>query len=53
MVTILMMSAKVASLRLLEIKVFRNKGYEVIIPVYDVINKNLLRDSNFIVDLVM
>ena len=34
----LMMSAKLATLGLLEIKVFRNKGYEVIISVYDVTN---------------
>ena len=53
MVTILMMSAKMATLGLLKIKVFRNKGYDVIISVYDVINKNLSRDSNCIVDVVM
>ena len=53
MVTILIVSAKMATLGLLKIKVFRNKGYDVIISVYDVINKNLLRDSNFIVDVVM
>ena len=48
-----MISAKIATLGLLKIKVFRNKGYDVIISAYDVINKNLSRDSNFIVDLVM
>ena len=53
MVTILVMSAKMAALGLLKIKVFRNKGYDSIISVYDVINKILSRDSNFIVDLVM
>ena len=53
MVTILMMSAKMATLGLLNIKVLRNKSYDVIISAYDVINKNLSRDSNFIVDLVM
>ena len=53
MVTILMMSAKMATPGLLKIKVFRNKGYYVIISVYDVVNKNLLRDSNYIVDVVM
>ena len=42
-----------AILGLLKIKVFRIKVYDIIIFVYDVINKNLLRDSNFIVDLVM
>ena len=34
----LMMSAKLATLDLLDIKVFRNKGYDVIISVYDVTN---------------
>ena len=53
MVTILMLSAKLATLGLLKIKVFRNKGYDVIISVFDVINKNISRDSNFIVDVVM
>ena len=48
-----MMSAKMATLGLLKIKVFINKGYDVMICVYDVINKNLSRDSNFIVDVVM
>ena len=48
-----MMSAKMAPLGLLKIKVFRNKGYDVITSVCDAINKNLSRDSNFIVDVVM
>ena len=39
MVTILMMLAKIAILGLLKIKVFRNKGYDVITSLYDVINK--------------
>ena len=52
-ITILMMSAKITTLSLLRIKVFRNKGYDIIIYVYDVITKNLSRDSNFIVDVVM
>ena len=42
-----------ANLGLLKIKLFRNKGYDVIISVYGVISKNVSRDSNFIVDLVM
>ena len=46
MVTILMMSAKMATLGLLKIKVFWNKGYDVIISVNDVTNKTLSRDSN-------
>ena len=53
MVTILMMSAKMATLGLLRIKIFRSIGYDIIISVYDVINKYLSRDSNFIVDVVM
>ena len=40
MVTILM-SLKMATLRLLKIKVFSNKGYDVMISAYDVINKSL------------
>ena len=53
MVTILMMSAKMATLGLLKIKVFWNKGYDVITPVCDVTNKILSHDSNYIVDVVM
>ena len=53
MVTIFMISAKMATPGLLKIKAFRIKGYDVRIFVYDVINKNLSRDSNFILDLVM
>ena len=53
MVTILMMSAKIATLGLLKVKVFKNKGYDVIIYVYDTTNKILSRDSNYIVDVVM
>ena len=53
MVTILMMSAKMATLGLFRNKVFWNKGYEVIISVHDVTNKILSRDSNYIVDVVM
>ena len=42
-----------ATLGLLKIKVFWNESYEVIISVHDVTNKILLRDSNYIVDVVM
>ena len=38
---------------LLKIMVFWNKGYDVIIPVDDVTNKILSRDSNYIVDVLM
>ena len=48
-----MMSAKMATPGLLKIKVFWNKGYDVIIYVHDVTNKILSRDSNYIVDVVM
>ena len=48
-----MMSAKLATLNLLKIKIFRNKGYDVITFVYDVTNKILSRDLNYIVDVVM
>ena len=51
MVAILMMSAKLATLGLLKIKVFRKKDYDVIISVYDVTKKILLPDSNNIVDV--
>ena len=39
MVEILMMSAKLASVGLIKIKVFGNKGYNVINSVHDVTNK--------------
>ena len=53
MVAILMMSAKLATLYLLKINIFRNKGYECKISVYDVASKILSRDSNCIVEVVM
>ena len=53
MVAILMMSAKMATLGLLKIKVFWNKVYDVIISVHDITNKILLRVSSYIVDAVM
>ena len=53
MVTILMMSAKIATPGLLKIRVFWNNGYDVIISVHDVTNKILSRDSNYIIDVVM
>ena len=55
MVTILIMSAKLASLALLKLKIFQNKGYDVIILIldYDITDKTLSRDSNFIADLGM
>ena len=53
MVAILMMSAKMATLGFLKIKVFLNKGYDAIIYAHDVINKILSRESIFIVDMIM
>ena len=53
MVSSLMMSVKLATLGLLKIKVFLNKGYDVIIYVHDVISKSLSHKSNYIVDIVM
>ena len=47
------MSAKLATVALLKIKAFWNKGYDVITSACDVINKILSRDSNYIVDAVM
>ena len=47
------MSAKLATLGLLNIKLFWNKGYIVISYVYDVTNKILSRDSNYIVEVTM
>ena len=40
-----MISAKMAALGLLQIEKFWNKGYDVIIFVYDVTSKILSRDS--------
>ena len=51
MVTFL--STKLATLGLLRIKVFWNKGYDIIIFAHGVTNKILSRDSNYIVDMVM
>ena len=48
-----MMSAKLATLGLLKIKVFWNKSYNAIIFVYDVTNNILSRDSNYIVGVVI
>ena len=52
-VTILMVSAKMATPGLLKITVFWNKGYDVTAFVRDVTNKFLSRDLNYIIDVVM
>ena len=49
MVTILIMSEKMAPLGLFKIKVFGNKDYDVIISV----NEILSCDSNYVVGVVM
>ena len=51
-VAILMIATKLATLALLEIKVFWNKVYDVIISAHAVINKILSRESNYIGDVV-
>ena len=53
LVQLLMMSAKMATLGFIKIKVFWKNGYEVIMFVHDVTNKILSRDSNCIVDVVI
>ena len=49
----LIISAKLATLGLLERKVFLNKVYDAIVSVHDVTNRILLCDSNYIADVVM
>ena len=53
MVEILIISAKLATLGLLKIKVFWNIDYDLIISVHDVTNKILSHDSNYNEDVVM
>ena len=48
-----MVSAKLATLGLLKIKVFWNNGYDVIIFAHDLNDKILSRDSNYTVDVIM
>ena len=47
------MSAKMATLGLLKITVFWNKSYDAITAANDVSNKILVRDSSYIVDVLM
>ena len=42
-----------ATLGFLKTRTFWNKCYDIIISVHDVINKILLCDSNYVVDLVL
>ena len=47
------MSAKLATLDLFKIKAFQNKGYDIIISVYDITNKVLSSDTNYTVYVFM
>ena len=53
MVTILMVSAKMASLSLLKINVFWIKGYDVITSVHDVTSNIFSCDSIYTVNAIM
>ena len=48
MVTILLMSSKLAALGLFKTKIFRNKVYDFLISVYDVTLESLSRDSSYL-----
>ena len=48
-----MIFAKLATPCLLKIKTFQYEGYDITIPGYDVTNKILSRDPDYIVDAVM
>ena len=53
MVTILIMSAKMATLALLKIELFLNNSYDVRISDTGVTKKTLPNESNYIVGVVM
>ena len=48
-----MISAKLATAGFLQIKMFPNKSYKVMICDYDITEKISSRGSNYIVDVVM
>ena len=52
-IALLMISARLAIPHLLKVKVFLNKGYDVMMSVREVTTKILSRESNCIVDVVM
>ena len=52
-VGIFMMSAKLATIGLLKIKNFSNKGYDIINFVHDVSIKFLSHVSNYVIEVVM
>ena len=49
----LIMSAKFATLDLLQIKIFLEKGYDVTFSVCDVTNEILSRDTNYFLEVIM
>ena len=53
MVTILMMSAKLATPGPFKIRIFQNKGYGVMTLDYYVTNNIISRDSSYFVDAIM
>ena len=53
MVSILMMSGKLATLGLLKVKLFWSKGYGFIIFAHEVTKQIFTPGSNYIVDVVM
>ena len=53
MVAMLTMSANLTTLDLLKIKVFWNKGYDVLISVHVITNEILSRHSNYILGVVI
>ena len=52
-IVILMISSKLAAVGVLEIKLFRNKNYDVINSVHDVTKKILLSDPIYIEDIAV
>ena len=52
-VEFLMMLAKLATLGLLKIKIIWNQVYDVTISLYDVTNKIISCDSNYIIEVVI
>ena len=53
MAAILMMPSQLVALGLLKMKVFWNKGYNVIIFIYEASNKVLSRDANSTLDVII
>ena len=53
LINMVMISANLATPGLLKIKIFWNKGYDVIVLDYGITNKILSRDADYIVDVVI